>query len=123
MANSPQSTPRENAFRASFLGAIEQEEAHEGARAFGVLLHDLVYEADVVVRVPADRTPKPAVFTRRQFIAATAELRQVMAAFHELAAVDTGRVEEMRFAVAAHDVVAELEPIAAKLETLTGQES
>ena len=123
MANRPQSTARENAFRASFLAAIEQEEAHEGARAFGVLLHDLVYEADVVVRVPTDSKPSPADFTRRQFVAATAELGQAMAAFRELASVDTGRVEEMRMAVAAHDALAALEPIAAKLEVTTGQES
>ena len=123
MADRPQSTPRENALRESFLTAIEQPDAHEGARAFGVLLHDLVYEADVIVKMPTDSVPSPAVFTRRQFIGAIAELRQAMAAFHELATVETGRVEEMRIAVAAHDALAALEPIASKLEASTGQEA
>jgi len=121
MADQEKSTRQpQNAFRESFLAAIDEPNAHAAARGFGELLHSLVYEADLVVRNPKDESLSGSDYGRWQFAGAVAELRQAMAALHEVTELHTGQIEDSRLAVAAHDALTALRPVAADLNTVPG---
>lgn len=110
----------ETAFRSSFLAWIETPDDHAVVRRFGELLVELLFDGRDAVMVPSDQQTESDA--RRYLAAAAADLRWVMEALSSL--IDfAGGIDDARAKVAAHDALAALEPIAAKLEATFGEGS